>query len=53
MMMGIPANAIALLFGVDQILDLTRTASNAIGDVAVCVIVANKENELDLETYSE
>lgn len=53
MMMGIPTTALALIFGVDQILDLTRTASNAIGDVAVCVIVANKENELDLETYTE
>ena len=51
-MLGIPTSGIALLFGVDQILDLTRTASNAIGDVAVCVIVANKENELDLDTYA-
>ena len=50
-MLGIPTSGIALLFGVDQILDLTRTASNAIGDVAVCVIVAEKENELDLDTY--
>ncbi len=50
-LLGIPTSGIALLFGVDQILDLTRTASNAIGDVAVCVIVAEKENELDLDTY--
>ena len=53
MMMGIPTTALALIFGVDQILDLTRTASNAIGDVAVCVIVANKENELDMEIYTD
>ena len=53
MMMGIPPTALALIFGVDQILDLVRTGSNAIGDVAVCVIIANKENELDLETYTE
>ena len=53
MMMGIPPTALALIFGVDQILDLVRTGSNAIGDVAVCVIIANKENELDLETYRE
>ena len=51
--MGIPPTALALLFGVDQILDLVRTGSNAIGDVAVCVIIANKENELDLETYTQ
>ena len=53
LLMGIPPTALALLFGVDQILDLVRTGSNAIGDVAVCVIIANKENELDLETYTE
>ena len=51
-MLGIPAAGVAPLFGVDQILDLARTASNAIGDVSVCVIVANRENELDLETYA-
>ena len=51
LMMGIPTTAITLLFGVDQILDLTRTASNAIGDVAVCVIMANQEQELDVEEY--
>ena len=51
-LMGIPTTAITLLFGVDQILDLTRTASNAIGDVSVCVIIANRENELDLEAYA-
>ena len=51
LLMGIPPTALALLFGVDQILDLTRTASNAIGDVAVCIIIAKLENELDVETY--
>ena len=49
--LGIPSLAIGLLFGVDQILDLTRTASNAIGDVAVCVIVANREKELNHMEY--
>lgn len=51
--LGIPRSGIGLLFGVDQILDLTRTASNAIGDVAVCVIIAHQENELDLTAYAD
>ena len=51
--LGIPSTALGLLFGVDQILDLTRCASNAIGDVAVCVIVARQERELDMEVYAE
>ena len=49
--LGIPYSGLGVLFGVDQILDLTRTASNAIGDVAVCIIIAKLENELDVETY--
>lgn len=50
-MLGAPSAAIGLLFGVDQVLDLTHTASNAMGDAAVCVIVAQMENELDREAY--
>lgn len=49
--LGIPSSGLGLLFGVDQILDLTRTASNAIGDVAVCLIVANQEHEVDSAAY--
>lgn len=49
--LGVPSSGLGLLFGVDQILDLSRTASNAIGDVAVCVIVANQENELDRDAF--
>lgn len=50
-LLGVPSTVIVPLFGVDQILDLTRTASNAVGDVSVCVIVANQENELDKDVY--
>ena len=49
--LGAPATAIGLLFGVDQVLDLSHTASNAIGDAAVCVIVGQMENELDRTEY--
>ena len=51
--LGIPYSGLGVLFGVDQILDLTRTASNAIGDVAVCIIIAKMENELDIDAYQE
>ena len=51
--LGVPSSGLGLLFGVDQILDLWRTASNAIGDVAVCLIVAHRENELDVAAYTE
>ncbi|MFA7554882.1 MAG: dicarboxylate/amino acid:cation symporter [Spongiibacteraceae bacterium] len=35
---GIPAAGIALLLGVDRILDMCRTAVNVLGDVALCSV---------------
>ena len=45
---GIPAEGIALIFGVDRILDMCRTVVNVTGDAAVAVIVASSENELSV-----
>ena len=45
---GIPAEGIALIFGVDRILDMCRTVVNVTGDAAVAVIVASSENELSI-----
>jgi Na+/H+-dicarboxylate symporter len=36
---GIPAAAIALLMGVDRILDMSRTAVNVAGDLTACVLM--------------
>ena len=36
---GVPAAGIALLLGVDRILDMCRTAVNVLGDVAACLLV--------------
>ncbi|WP_200821159.1 dicarboxylate/amino acid:cation symporter [Oceanicoccus sp. KOV_DT_Chl] len=36
---GIPAAGIALLLGVDRILDMCRTAINVLGDVVMCCVV--------------
>ncbi len=36
---GIPAAGMALLLGVDRILDMCRTAINVLGDVTACVLV--------------
>ena len=51
---GLPAEAIGLILGVDRILDMIRTAVNVTGDAAVTCAVARSENALD-ETvfYSE
>jgi Na+/H+-dicarboxylate symporter len=45
---GLPVEAIALVLGVDRILDMTRTAVNITGDAACAVIVAKSE-----EKYSQ
>jgi Na+/H+-dicarboxylate symporter len=36
---GIPAAAIALIMGVDRILDMSRTAVNVAGDLTACVLM--------------
>lgn len=43
---GIPEEGIALIIGVDRILDMCRTVTNITGDAAGAVIVATSENEI-------
>ncbi|GAA0347107.1 dicarboxylate/amino acid:cation symporter [Bowmanella denitrificans] len=49
---GLPVEGIALIIGVDRLLDMTRTAVNVTGDCTVACIVAKSEGELDLDTYN-
>jgi Na+/H+-dicarboxylate symporter len=44
---GIPEEGIALIIGVDRILDMCRTVINVTGDAAVTVAVASSENEIE------
>jgi len=43
---GVPVAGIALILGVDRILDMCRTAANVTGDATVATIVAATENQL-------
>jgi Na+/H+-dicarboxylate symporter len=43
---GVPLEGIALILGVDRILDMCRTAVNVTGDSSCAVIVASTEGEL-------
>lgn len=45
---GVPTAGIALILGVDRILDMCRTAVNVTGDAAVATAVASTEGQLDL-----
>lgn len=43
---GVPVEGIALILGVDRILDMCRTAVNVTGDASCAVVVAAAEGEL-------
>jgi Na+/H+-dicarboxylate symporter len=44
---GLPVEGIALIAGIDRVLDMARTTVNVIGDCMVTVLVSKSENELD------
>ena len=50
---GLPVEGIALIIGVDRLLDMMRTAVNVTGDAAVTVLVAKTENKLDMDIYND
>ena len=49
---GLPVEGIALIIGVDRLLDMLRTAVNVTGDATVATIVASSEGQLDREVFS-
>lgn len=49
---GLPVEGIALIIGVDRLLDMMRTAVNVTGDAAAAVIIAKSEGALDQDVYS-
>ncbi len=50
---GLPAEGIALILGVDRILDMTRTVVNITGDSMVTTVVAKSESELDIDVFND
>jgi Na+/H+-dicarboxylate symporter len=44
---------IALIIGVDRLLDMIRTAVNVSGDAMVSCIVAKSENKLNEEIFNK
>lgn len=49
---GLPVEGIALIIGVDRLLDMTRTAVNTTGDSVGALMVAKSEKLLDLDVYN-
>ncbi|HBP55814.1 MAG TPA: dicarboxylate/amino acid:cation symporter, partial [Verrucomicrobiales bacterium] len=44
----VPSEGIALILGVDRILDMLRTVTNVTGDATVATVIASSENQLEL-----
>jgi DAACS family dicarboxylate/amino acid:cation (Na+ or H+) symporter len=42
-MVGVPPESIAIVLGVDRLLDMCRTAVNVTGDLAAAVVVSHGE----------
>ena len=49
---GLPVEAIALIMGIDRILDMTRTAVNITGDAVCTTIVAHQNGSLNKEIFN-
>ncbi len=49
---GLPTEGIALIIGVDRILDMVRTAVNITGDAAASVIIGKSEKMLDEDVFN-
>ncbi len=49
---GLPIEGVAIIAGIDRILDMARTMVNVTGDAMVSVLVAKSEKELDTEIFS-
>ena len=45
---NVPAEGLALIFGVDRILDMLRTVVNVTGDATVATVVASTEGEINM-----
>ena len=43
---NVPSQGIALVLGVDRILDMIRTSVNVTGDASVAVVIQSLENKL-------
>ncbi|MGO1296373.1 MAG: dicarboxylate/amino acid:cation symporter [Vibrio sp.] len=50
---GLPIEGLAIVAGIDRILDMARTTINVCGDMMVAVLIAKSEKELDSDIYNK
>ena len=49
---NLPVEGIAMILGIDRILDMARTAINITGDATVTMIMARQDGSLDLDQFN-
>ena len=50
---GLPTEGIALIMGIDRILDMIRTAVNITGDAVCTTIVCHQEGSLNRDVFNK
>lgn len=50
---GLPIEGIAIILGVDRLMDMIRTAVNITGDAVVSTIVAKGEGKVDIVVFND
>ncbi len=50
---GLPLEGIALIMGIDRVLDMTRTAVNITGDAVCTMVVAKQNGSVDLDVFKD
>ncbi len=50
--MGLPVEGMAMVLGIDAILDMARTTVNVTGDTVASLVVANSEDEFDRDAFN-
>ena len=50
---GLPLEGIALIMGIDRILDMTRTAVNITGDAVCTTVVAKQAGRINMDVYND
>lgn len=50
---GLPLEGVAIIAGVDRILDMARTTTNVCGDMMVTLLVGKSENEVNEKVYND
>jgi len=49
---GLPLEGVALIAGIDRVLDMARTVVNVSGDLVATTVIAKSEGEIDVKHYN-